>query len=282
MNRVHGIAELRERVAAWRRDGQRVALVPTMGNLHAGHVALVVRARELADRVVASVFVNPLQFGPNEDFGSYPRTLDADAQRLQPVGLDVLFAPAVNDMYPRGVAGTTVVKVSGLTETLCGLSRPGHFDGVTTVVSKLFHIVQPDVGIFGEKDWQQLQVIRRMVADLDMPVHVEGLPTVREADGLAMSSRNGYLSAAERALAPALYAALGAAAERIREGERDYPLVETALAETLETAGFRPDYVQVRRAQDLATPTADERELRILVAAWLGRARLIDNVGVSI
>jgi len=282
MNRVHGIAELRERVAAWRRDGQRVALVPTMGNLHAGHVALVVRARELADRVVASVFVNPLQFGPNEDFGSYPRTLDADAQRLQPVGLDVLFAPAVSDMYPRGVAGTTVVKVSGLTETLCGLSRPGHFDGVTTVVSKLFHIVQPDVGVFGEKDWQQLQVIRRMVDDLDMPIHVEGLPTVREDDGLAMSSRNGYLSAAERALAPALYAALGAAAERIREGERDYPLVETALAETLETAGFRPDYVQVRRAQDLATPTADERELRILAAAWLGRARLIDNVGVSI
>lgn len=282
MNRVHGIAELRERVAAWRRDGQRVALVPTMGNLHAGHVALVVRARELADRVVASVFVNPLQFGPNEDFGSYPRTLDADAQRLQPVGLDILFAPAVSDMYPRGVAGTTVVKVSGLTETLCGLSRPGHFDGVTTVVSKLFHIVQPDVGVFGEKDWQQLQVIRRMVADLDMPIHVEGLPTVREDDGLAMSSRNGYLSAAERALAPALYAALGAAAERIREGERDYPLVETALAETLETAGFRPDYVQVRRAQDLATPTVDERELRILAAAWLGRARLIDNVGVSI
>ncbi|PWV63392.1 pantoate--beta-alanine ligase [Plasticicumulans acidivorans] len=282
MNRVHGIAELRERVAAWRRDGQRVALVPTMGNLHAGHVALVVRARELADRVVASVFVNPLQFGPNEDFGSYPRTLDADAQRLQPVGLDILFAPAVSDMYPRGVAGTTVVKVSGLTETLCGLSRPGHFDGVTTVVSKLFHIVQPDVGVFGEKDWQQLQVIRRMVADLDMPIHVEGLPTVREDDGLAMSSRNGYLSAAERALAPALYAALGAAAERIREGERDYPLVETALAETLETAGFRPDYVQVRRAQDLATPTADERELRILAAAWLGRARLIDNVGVSV
>lgn len=282
MNRVHGIAELRERVAAWRRDGQRVALVPTMGNLHAGHVALVVRARELADRVVASVFVNPLQFGPNEDFGSYPRTLDADAQRLQPVGLDVLFAPAVSDMYPRGVAGTTVVKVSGLTETLCGLSRPGHFDGVTTVVSKLFHIVQPDVGVFGEKDWQQLQVIRRMVADLDMPIHVEGLPTVREDDGLAMSSRNGYLSAAERALAPALYAALGAAAERIREGERDYPLVETALAETLETAGFRPDYVQVRRAQDLATPTADDRELRILAAVWLGRARLIDNIGVSI
>lgn len=282
MNRVHGIAELRERVAAWRRDGQRVALVPTMGNLHAGHVALVVRARELADRVVASVFVNPLQFGPNEDFGSYPRTLDADAQRLQPVGLDVLFAPAVSDMYPRGVAGTTVVKVSGLTETLCGLSRPGHFDGVTTVVSKLFHIVQPDVGVFGEKDWQQLQVIRRMVDDLDMPIHVEGLPTVREDDGLAMSSRNGYLSAAERALAPALYAALGAAAERIREGERDYPLVETALAETLETAGLRPDYVQVRRAQDLATPTADDRELRILAAVWLGRARLIDNIGVSI
>ncbi|TCO82073.1 pantothenate synthetase [Plasticicumulans lactativorans] len=282
MQLIHGIAELRATLAAWRRAGERIALVPTMGNLHAGHIRLVERARELAPRTIASVFVNPMQFGPSEDFAAYPRTLDADRTRLAAAQLDVLFAPAVTEVYPRGLDGMTQVAVPHITDTLCGQSRPGHFTGVTTVVAKLFNMVQPDIALFGEKDWQQLQVIRRMADDLDMPIDIVGVPTVREADGLAMSSRNGYLSAAERALAPTLYAVLSAAAERLRAGERNFAAVETAAAETLDEAGLRPDYVQVRRADDLAAPGASDRHLRILAAAWLGRARLIDNCPVEL
>ena len=282
MNRVNGIAELRAQVAAWKRAAERVALVPTMGNLHAGHIRLVEEARRHADRTVASIFVNPMQFGPNEDFASYPRTLEADAGKLAAAGLDLLFAPPVEAIYPNGHLGMTTVSVPTITGHLCGSARPGHFDGVSTVVTKLFNLVQPDLALFGEKDWQQLQVIRRMVRDLDVPIGIIGVPTVREADGLAMSSRNGYLSAAERALAPTLYTVLDAAAARIRAGERNYAAITEAANATLLDAGFTPDYFEVRRADDLLPAGPADRDLRLLAAARLGRARLIDNLGVTL
>ena len=280
MQTVHTVAELRARVAAWKRAGQRVAFVPTMGNLHRGHLHLVERARELAPRTVASIFVNPTQFGPNEDFAGYPRTLDDDSRQLAAVGLDLLFAPGVAEMYPRPLDEMTQVTVPELSGILCGASRPIHFRGVATVVSKLFNMAQPDVALFGEKDWQQLMVIRRLAADLDFPVQIVGVPTVREADGLALSSRNGYLTAEERAIAPVLYATLTASAERLRAGERDCERLTSEAKARLAAAGFRPDYFEIRRARDLRPPADGDTDLRILAAAWLGRARLIDNLAV--
>lgn len=277
MQTVHTIAELRAQVTAWKRTGERVAFVPTMGNLHRGHIHLVERARELAPRTVASIFVNPMQFGPSEDFAAYPRTLDADSRQLETAGLDLLFAPGVTEVYPRPLEQMTQVTVPELPAVLCGASRPTHFSGVTTVVSKLFNMVQPDIAVFGEKDWQQLVIIRRMATDLDMPVTVVGVPTVREPDGLALSSRNGYLSAEERAIAPTLYATLRATAERLRAGERDFAALEAEAKAQLASAGFRPDYFEIRRPDDLQRPNLEDAELRIFAAAWLGRARLIDN-----
>ncbi|HDP89788.1 MAG TPA: pantoate--beta-alanine ligase [Thioalkalivibrio sp.] len=277
MRRAATIAGLREAVDAWRRQGMRVALVPTMGNLHAGHLALVARARELADRVVVSVFVNPLQFDRPDDLAAYPRTLEQDAAALDAVGADLLFAPAEREVYPAG-GSLTRIEVEGVTAVLEGAARPGHFTGVATVVAKLFNMAQPDVAVFGEKDWQQLLVIRRLVADLDFPVVIEGLPTVREADGLALSSRNGYLAPEERQRAPRLYATLVQLVEALRAGEDDIPRLEAQAGEALEKAGFRPDYISVRRAADLALPGPADRELIVLAAAWLGRARLIDNL----
>ena len=281
MQTVHGIVELRAQVAAWKRAGERVALIPTMGNLHRGHLRLVERARQLASRTVASIFVNPTQFGPNEDFAGYPRTLADDGRQLEAVGLDLLFAPEVAAIYPRPLADMTQVSVPGLSQLLCGASRPIHFGGVATVVAKLFNLVQPEVAVFGEKDWQQLIIIRRMAVDLDLPVEIVGVPTVREADGLAMSSRNGYLSAEERAIAPTLHAVLQAMAEQWRTGERDYGALENTAKARLAAAGFRPDYVEIRRADDLQRPESDDAALRIFAAAWLGRARLIDNLAVA-
>lgn len=280
MQTVHTVAELRARVAAWKRAGERAAFVPTMGNLHRGHLHLVERARELAPRTVASIFVNPTQFGPNEDFAGYPRTLDDDSRQLAAVGLDLLFAPGVAEMYPRPLDEMTQVTVPELSGILCGASRPIHFRGVATVVSKLFNMAQPDVALFGEKDWQQLMVIRRLVADLDFPVEIVGVPTVREVDGLALSSRNGYLTAEERAIAPVLYATLTASAERLRAGERDCERLANEAKARLAAAGFRPDYFEIRRAHDLQPPADGDTDLRILAAAWLGRARLIDNLAV--
>lgn len=281
MQIVHSVAALRTQIAEWNHAGASVALVPTMGNLHRGHLHLVEQARTLATRTVASIFVNPLQFGPNEDFAAYPRTLDADAQQLAAVGLDLLFAPSVLEVYPRPLEHTTQVSVPTLPEVLCGARRPGHFNGVTTVVAKLFNMVQPQVAVFGEKDWQQLLVIRHMVADLNLPLEIVGVPTVREADGLALSSRNSYLSSAERALAPQLYAVLQALAQRWRSGERGYLRLETEAQTQLETLGFRPDYLEIRHATTLQRPRTEEPEdLRIFAAAWLGKARLIDNVGI--
>ncbi len=265
-------------LAPWRSDG--IAFVPTMGNLHDGHLALVARARELAPRVVVSIYVNPLQFGPQEDFDAYPRTLEADRARLAEVGADLVFAPLDSVMYPRPLEETTRVHVPGLSEILCGAHRPGHFDGVTTVVARLFNLVRPDHAVFGEKDYQQLLVIRRMVEDLAIPVRIHGVPTVREPDGLAMSSRNQYLSLDERARAPALYRALRTAAEALARGSEDYERLEAQGRAALEAAGFRVDYFTVRDAEDLGPPKAG-RPLVVLAAARLGRARLIDNLRVD-
>ncbi|MBN2885277.1 MAG: pantoate--beta-alanine ligase [Chromatiaceae bacterium] len=279
MDCINDIPSLRAQIAHWRAQGERVALVPTMGNLHAGHLSLIGEARRHAQRVVASIFVNPLQFGPGEDFAAYPRTLAEDRERLGAAGCDLLFAPGVETLYPHGQEGHTRVEVPGLSDLLCGASRPGHFVGVATVVCKLLNLVQPDVALFGEKDYQQLLVIRRMVEDLALPVEIVGVPTVREPDGLAMSSRNGYLTPAERAQAPALYHALCAAAQSVRDGG-EVASVERTAREALAAAGLEPDYVQVCAARTLAPASPEDRERVILAAARLGRARLIDNVNV--
>ena len=281
MERIEPIHMLRRRIADWRRSGQRIAFVPTMGNLHAGHIALIAAARGRADRVVASIFVNPLQFGPSEDFGAYPRTLERDQAMLQAAGCDLLFNPGVATMYPVGEQDQTRVEVPGLSDILCGASRPGHFTGVATVVCKLFNMVQPDLALFGEKDFQQLLVIRRMTRDLAMPIEILGVPTVREADGLAMSSRNGYLTPAERAAAPGLYRALGLAADSLRRGETPAQ-AEALAAEAIGEAGLRLDYVSVRDPDSLAPPTSGAQDLVVLGAAHLGRARLIDNLRVGL
>ncbi|MFM1886453.1 MAG: pantoate--beta-alanine ligase [Pseudomonadota bacterium] len=275
------IGTLREVLGQWRRAGQRIAFVPTMGNLHAGHMSLLEAARLRADRVVASVFVNPLQFGPAEDFTAYPRTPAEDAAMLAGAGCDLLFLPKVTEMYPDGGDAPTRVVVRGLSETLCGLTRPGHFEGVATVVAKLFGIVQPDLAVFGEKDFQQLAVIRRMVADLSLPVQIVGAPTVRAPDGLALSSRNRYLTPAERAVAPALHAALRRAVDSLAGGEADVEAVEAEGVESLRIAGLAPDYFAVRDALSLQPPEAGARALVVLAAARLGKARLIDNLQVT-
>jgi len=238
-------------------------------------------ARRHGDRFVASIFVNPMQFGPNEDFAHYPRTPRADERMLAAAGCSLMFMPEVSEIYPHGSERATRVEVPGLSRILDGEFRPGHFEGVSTVVAKLFQIVQPDVAVFGEKDFQQLAVIRRMVEDLCMPVEIIPAPTVRDVDGLAMSSRNQYLTAAERAVAPQIHATLQAAANRLRAGDADFAGIELAGFRALESAGFRPDYFAVRRAADLGAPTAAARELVVLTAARMSRARLIDNVQVT-
>ncbi|MEJ2692039.1 MAG: pantoate--beta-alanine ligase [Candidatus Thiodiazotropha sp.] len=270
---------LRASVAAWREGGERIAFVPTMGNLHAGHLKLMAEARRRADRLVVSIFVNPLQFGEGEDFDAYPRTLEEDSSKLIAAGVDLLFTPSVCAIYPSGPQGQTRVEVPGLSDILCGASRPNHFVGVATIVCKLFNMIQPDLAVFGEKDYQQLMVIRRMVADLAIPIEIVGIPTVREGDGLAMSSRNGYLSAEQRGRASLLYRTLQGTAESIRAGRRDYASLEAAAVTSLGEAGFRPDYYAIRRAEDLAPPGEPEESLMILAAAYLGTTRLIDNLG---
>lgn len=269
---------LRAEVAAWRHSGARIGIVPTMGNLHAGHYALIEAARTQCDRVIASVFVNPTQFGPNEDFSSYPRTLDADAEGLARAGCDLLFAPGVEVMYPFGVEASVRVRVPVVSDGLCGAFRPGHFDGVATVVAKLLQWAQADVAFFGRKDLQQLRVIERMVRDLAMPVAVVGIDTVREPDGLAMSSRNQYLTAEERALAPEIHRSLQTMRRRIGEGVA-FDLVEQEARDHLSQRGFRVDYAAIRNDKDLSLPVPGDGERRVaLTAARLGRARLIDNL----
>jgi pantoate--beta-alanine ligase len=279
---VSNAEELREHIADWRHAGDHIALVPTMGNLHQGHMSLIELARKHAERVVVSIFVNPTQFADGEDHDNYPRTLDKDTRRLKRADVDLIFVPDVETMYPFGIDNATSVKVPVLSEELCGSFRPGHFDGVSTVVNRLFILVQPDVAVFGQKDYQQQLVIRRMTEDLNMPVEIITGPTVREDDGLAKSSRNQYLTEAERKIAPSLYEQISAIGDALKGGERDFESLAQAAIDTLEKAGFRPDYVSIRRADDLGEPATDTAKFVVLAAAWLGDARLIDNVEVSV
>ena len=275
---VDSIAGLREQIAKLRQGGKRVAFVPTMGNLHAGHIHLMQEARQHAQVVVASVYVNPLQFGPNEDFDAYPRTPGHDKVALLAAGVNVLFMPLEAAIYPRGRSAQTVIEVPGLSEDLCGAFRPGHFRGVTTVVHRLLTLVAPDVAVFGKKDYQQLMLIRLMVADLGVPVEIIGVDTVREPDGFALSSRNNYLSEFERRTASQLYETLCALRDRVLRYGGLTREAEEAAVEALRSHGFRPDYVSVRRQSDLAVPQPEDRRLVVLAAAWLGRTRLIDNL----
>lgn len=274
--------KLKATLAAWRHHDEQVALVPTLGNLHHGHASLVETAREHAERVVVSVYVNPTQFGPDEDYEEYPRTLERDTRRLRKVRADVLFAPDDATIYPFGHECATVVAVPGLTENFCGAFRPGHFDGVTTVVARLFALVQPDVAVFGQKDYQQQLVIRYMTEDLSLPIRIVTAPTVRDVDGLAMSSRNVYLTDQERAVAPRLHAVLSRISTDLASGRRDFSALEAEGQEQLAAAGFRVEYIAVRRAANLAPPGGDSDELVVLAAARLGKARLIDNVVVAV
>jgi pantoate--beta-alanine ligase len=279
MQIVTRTSDLHKLVANFAHDSRRIGFVPTMGNLHAGHHSLLGLAREHADVVIASVFVNPVQFGPNEDFTRYPRTPDADAAGLETHGCDVLFLPAVEDLYPYGAAHTVRVSVPELADVLEGAIRPGHFDGVTTVVAKLFNLVRPDVAVFGQKDYQQLLLIRRMTRDLGYPLEIVGAPIVREANGLAMSSRNQYLGVEQRVQAGAIHAALQCMRESVRRSERPFAAIEAAAREQLERAGLVPDYAAIRRADDLAEPAGAQRDDLIgLIAARIGTTRLIDNL----
>lgn len=282
MKVVNGKEELREQLHEWRAAGEHVALVPTMGNLHAGHVSLVEIARQYAERVVVTVFVNPTQFGAGEDFEKYPRTLERDALRLRKIGADILFSPDVDTVYPFGIEQATLVSVPYLRDKFCGSFRPGHFDGVTTVVARLFGIVQPDVAVFGQKDYQQQLVIKRMAMDLSLPIAIITAPTVREDDGLAMSSRNSYLNPEERANAPRFYEVLTAVGTELQDGKRDFAELENDARARLQSLGFRVDYVAVRRAEDLSIPTRDCDEVVVLAAVHLSGTRLIDNVVVTI
>ena len=281
MQTVESVAALRAAVGAWRAAGETVALVPTMGNLHAGHHALVQQARDAGARVVASVFVNPTQFGPNEDYARYPRTPEEDAQGLSAHGCDLLFLPSVAEMYPFGPGHSVQVRVPGLSEVLCGARRPGHFDGVATVVSRLFHMAQPDLAVFGAKDFQQLQVLRYLVRDLAFPLQILAAPVVRAADGLALSSRNRYLDPDQRARAVDIHRTLQAMRAGFTAGERPEAL-EAMARDRLAGAGFDVDYAEIRREDDLARPSAGERTgLRAFIAARLGATRLIDNLALD-
>jgi pantoate--beta-alanine ligase len=281
MDTVTTIAAVRAQLRQWRNSGERIAFVPTMGNLHPGHISLIEAARRSAARFVASIFVNPMQFGPNEDFAHYPRTATKDAAMLSVAGCDLMFMPDAKEIYPRGLQGATRVEVPQLSRILCGEFRPGHFEGVTTIVATLFNIVEPDIAVFGEKDYQQLAIIRRMVADLFFGIEIVAAPTVREPDGLAMSSRNQYLTAAERKLAPKLYAALQSAVRRLAAAESDFASIERAGSAELLAAGFQPEYFSIREARDLHAPRGGSSDLVVLTAARLGKARLIDNLQVS-
>ena len=282
MHVVHTVSQLHASLQAWRNAGESIAFVPTMGNLHAGHVSLVEKARDLGECVVVSIFVNPLQFGPNEDFDKYPRTLEADCKLLKKAKADVVWAPSTQDMYPGGFPPSTTVTVNGaLAEILCAPFRPGHFTGVATVVNVLFNRVAPDIAVFGEKDYQQLAVIRQMVADLGLAIRVVGAPTLREPDGLAMSSRNQYLSPEERKRSARLYETLQWVAGELKGGRRDYTMLSQEGQARLVKAGFNPQYLEVR-ASDLSAPTDKSRDFVVLTAAFLGTTRLIDNLQLRV
>jgi pantoate--beta-alanine ligase len=287
MQTVSKISELRAQVTAWRQQGLTIAFVPTMGNLHAGHISLVTEALKHADKVVASIFVNPMQFGVNEDIENYPRTMVDDQQKLTAAGTDLLFTPTPDIIYPKGLAKQSFVEVPNVSEGYCGESRPGHFRGVATIVCKLFNLVQPDVACFGLKDYQQVQVIQIMVEDLSMPISIIPVATIREESGLALSSRNGYLTAEEKATAPALYQSLQWLAEQIRAGYAqqdsiDFIGLAKQAAKAINDAGLHTDYLHVCHAQTLQPASEDDTQLVILAAAHCGKARLIDNLQVNL
>lgn len=277
MYTTQDIAAIRTQVRQWKHAGETVAFVPTMGNLHQGHITLVTEALKRADHVVVSIFVNPMQFGQNEDLDAYPRTLAADQAALESAGAELLFTPTPAIIYPKGMDKQTFVEVPGLSEELCGASRPGHFRGVATIVCKLFNIVQPDVALFGKKDFQQLMVIKAMVEDLSLPIEIVGVDTIRERSGLAMSSRNGYLSESQKLQAAQLKRTLDEMAEAIAQGQA-IPNVVQQAQEQLHQAGFKPDYLSVRNAADLREASDDDKQLVILAAAFMGSTRLIDNL----
>ncbi|HCO7934326.1 TPA: pantoate--beta-alanine ligase [Escherichia coli] len=273
---------LRQQIRRLRMEGKRVALVPTMGNLHDGHMKLVDEAKARADVVVVSIFVNPMQFDRPEDLARYPRTLQEDCEKLNKRKVDLVFAPSVKEIYPNGTETHTYVDVPGLSTMLEGASRPGHFRGVSTIVSKLFNLVQPDIACFGEKDYQQLALIRKMVADMGFDIEIVGVPIMRAKDGLALSSRNGYLTAEQRKIAPGLYKVLSSIADKLQAGERDLDEIITIAGQELNEKGFRADDIQIRDADTLLEVSETSKRAVILVAAWLGDARLIDNKMVEL
>ncbi|MBB1302117.1 MAG: pantoate--beta-alanine ligase [Pseudoalteromonas rhizosphaerae] len=282
MQSITEIKSLRSQIKAWRQAGLSVALVPTMGNLHQGHFSLVEKAKNMADKVVVSIFVNPMQFGVNEDLDNYPRTLIADKQGLAELGTDIVFTPSVEAIYPNGLDAQSFVDVPNISMGYCGGSRPGHFRGVATVVTKLFNLVQPDYACFGEKDYQQLQVIKTMAHDLSIPVEIIGVATSREVSGLAMSSRNGYLSEAQKETATVLFKTLNWSAEQLNSGLRDFDDICRQAKQQLEQAGLKIDYFEIAQRDTLKKATLNDSQLVILAAAFLGPVRLIDNLLVDI
>ena len=280
MKIINSVPALRAQISAWRQNGERIAFVPTMGNLHNGHLKLVDVAKSRADRVIVSIFVNPMQFGKNEDLDSYPRTLEADCAGLTAHGADAVFTPTPELMYPRGLDVQSFVEVPLLGDLHCGASRAGHFRGVSTIVCKLFNLVQPDIACFGQKDYQQLAIIRQMVTDLSMPIEIIGVPTERAADGLALSSRNGYLNPGQRATAPKLYQLLQQLRAQILAGNHDYRSLEQHTKQQLSAAGFTPDYIDISDQTDLTLASSTEQKKVVLAAAWLGSTRLIDNLEI--
>ena len=282
MQLINEILDLREIRRTWQSSAKVIAFVPTMGNLHQGHLNLVREAKKQADIVVVSIFVNPMQFGPDEDLDAYPRTLESDSRLLKELGVDVLFMPKVTDIYARGLEQQTFVEVPGLSYMICGASRPGHFRGVATIVCKLFNMVQPNSAFFGEKDFQQLQVIKAMVTDLSMNLKVFGVATTREDDGLAMSSRNQYLRGEERKLAPILYEKMQTLSNEIQTGRRDFANLTQEYKMQLSKRGFNPDYLEIRSAETLLQPGHEDQDLVLLAAAFLGKTRLIDNLQIRL
>jgi pantoate--beta-alanine ligase len=282
MQLINEILDLREIRRTWQSSAKVIAFVPTMGNLHQGHLNLVREAKKQADIVVVSIFVNPMQFGPDEDLDAYPRTLESDSRLLKELGVDVLFMPKAIDIYARGLEQQTFVEVPGLSYMICGASRPGHFRGVATIVCKLFNMVQPNSAFFGEKDFQQLQVIKAMVTDLSMNLKVFGVATTREEDGLAMSSRNQYLKGEERKLAPTLYEKMQKISGEIQAGRRDFANLTQEYKLQLSKLGFNPDYLEIRSAETLLQPGHEDQHLVLLAAAFLGKTRLIDNLQIRL
>ena len=273
---------LREQISYWRDSGEHIGLVPTMGNLHDGHLSLISLAREYAERVVVSIFVNPTQFDEDGDFDKYPRTLESDTRHLEKTNVDLLFIPDIGTMYPFGITNATLVTVPVLSEEFCGAFRPGHFDGVTSIISRLFNIIQPDVAIFGQKDYQQQLIIRHLVEDLHLPLQIILGPIQRELDGIAISSRNQYLNKEERSIAPILYSVLQGIGKDLQTGKKNYAELEQQAIDVLNNAGFHAEYVAIREAEKLTFPSKDNNNIVVLGAVRLGTTRLIDNIIITI